>query len=52
MQIKFCQIGGPNCVIEIDETAVTKRKFECGRLVSTLWCVGGCLELINPYFFN
>ena len=31
----------PVCIIEIDETAVTKRKFERGRLISTLWCVGG-----------
>lgn len=28
-----------NYIIEIYETAVTKRKFEHGRSVLTLWCI-------------
>ncbi|KAF7685461.1 hypothetical protein CDIK_3790 [Cucumispora dikerogammari] len=52
MNIKFEKLGGPKCIIEIDETAVTKRKFERGRRVSTLWCVGGVCRVHNSFFFE
>ncbi|XP_067123955.1 uncharacterized protein [Centruroides vittatus] len=36
------KIGGPNKIVEIDETVICKRKYEKGRLSkSTKWVVGG-----------
>ncbi|KAF7685462.1 hypothetical protein CDIK_3789 [Cucumispora dikerogammari] len=52
MKLKFEKIGGPKCTIEIDETAVTKRKFERGRRVSTLWCVGRVCRVHKSFFFE
>ncbi|KAF7692951.1 hypothetical protein CDIK_2363 [Cucumispora dikerogammari] len=52
MKLKFEKIGWPKCIIEIDETAVTKRKFERGRRVSTLWCVGGVCRVHKSFFFE
>ena len=34
------QIGG-GCVVEIDESLFSKRKYEVGRLVSQQWIFGG-----------
>lgn len=38
-------------MVEIDETAVSKWKFNCGRRVSTLWCVGGICRTHKSFFF-
>ncbi|KAF7689118.1 hypothetical protein CDIK_2861 [Cucumispora dikerogammari] len=49
---KFNKIGGKGCVVEIDETAVTKRKFEKGKTNATLWCVGGVCRIHKDFFFE
>ena len=46
------KIGGGNFIVEIDETAVTKRKFKRGRMVSTMWCVGGICRVHKTFFLN
>ena len=35
------KIGGPGDIIEIDETVVSRRKYNRGRLVKTQWLFGG-----------
>lgn len=35
------QIGGPNMHVEIDETVITHRKYNRGRLLNTVWAFGG-----------
>ncbi|KAF7685266.1 hypothetical protein CDIK_3985, partial [Cucumispora dikerogammari] len=52
MNLKFEKIGRPKCIIEIDETAVTKRKFKWGRRVFTLWCVWGVCRVHKSFFFE
>ncbi|KAF7685709.1 hypothetical protein CDIK_3542 [Cucumispora dikerogammari] len=52
IKLKFEKIGGSKCIIEIDETAVTKHKFERGRRVSTLWCVEGVCKVHKSFFFE
>jgi hypothetical protein len=34
-------IGGVNCIIEIDESVVSKRKYHVGRHVPERWVFGG-----------
>lgn len=50
--IKTGKIGGnTDCYVEIDEMAVTKRKFNRGRRAGALWCVGGvCREHKKTFF--
>ncbi|KAF7700494.1 hypothetical protein CDIK_1065 [Cucumispora dikerogammari] len=52
IKLKFEKIGGLKCIIEIDENAVTKLKFERGRRVSTLLCVGGVCRVHKSIFFE
>ncbi|KCZ82396.1 hypothetical protein H312_00054, partial [Anncaliia algerae PRA339] len=35
------KIGGPNIIVEVDETKLGKRKFNRGRLVDGVWVIGG-----------
>lgn len=34
-------IGGPDVIVEIDETLMTKRKYHRGRLINERWVFGG-----------
>ncbi|KAF7689938.1 hypothetical protein CDIK_2737, partial [Cucumispora dikerogammari] len=52
IKLKFEKIDEPKCIIEIDKTAVTKRKFERGRRVSTLWCAGGVCGVHKSFFYE
>ena len=36
-----CIIGGPNIVVEIDETKMGKRKYHRGHRVDRVWLLGG-----------
>jgi hypothetical protein len=35
------KIGGPNLVVEVDETCVSRRKNNVGRVTPTVWMIGG-----------
>ena len=35
------KIGGPGMIVEIDESAFGKRKYERGRLTAVKWVFGG-----------
>ena len=35
------KIGGPGKIVEIDETLVSKRKYNVGRIVEPVWVFGG-----------
>ncbi|KAG0423760.1 hypothetical protein DMUE_6128 [Dictyocoela muelleri] len=50
--LKVEKIGGENKIVEVDETAVTKRKFHKGRKVGNLWCVGGIERDTKESFFS
>ena len=38
------KIGGEGKTIEIDETVVVRRKYNRGRVVNTIWLVGGIMR--------
>ena len=38
------KIGGESKIVEIDETVAVRRKYNRGRVVSTVWLVGGILR--------
>ena len=43
---EFCRIGGNNIIVQIDETAVSKRKYDVGRILKNqqYWMIGGIDE--------
>lgn len=38
--LDLCRIGGQNHIVQIDECAITKRKFNVGRVVKEKWILG------------
>lgn len=45
------KIGGLNTICEIDETCVARRKYQVGRIIPTVWLVGGILRSQNFQMF-
>lgn len=46
-------IGGPNLIVEIDESVITKRKYNRGRLTSEIWVFGGiCRQTGERFVFQ
>ena len=43
-------IGGPGCVIEIDETHVVRRKYNRGRILQAGWLFGGIMRRSDGQF--
>ncbi|EPR78115.1 hypothetical protein SLOPH_2661 [Spraguea lophii 42_110] len=51
MEINNNKIGGYNKWVEVDESAVARRKYNVGRLVRTIWIVGGIERgSVNMFF--
>lgn len=48
------KIGGHNCVVEVDETYVSKRKYNTGRVLASqsVWLVGGICRETNEVFLK
>jgi len=42
------RIGGEGCVVEIDETLITHRKYNVGRIVKQQWLFGGVVRGRSP----
>lgn len=48
--IKLEKIGGVDHIVEIDETCISRRKYNIGRLKKQIWIVGGiCRETKNIF---
>jgi transposase-like protein len=46
------KIGGRGIVVQIDESKFSKRKYHVGRLVRSVWVVGGIDELGETFFVD
>lgn len=52
VQLQTEQIGGPNAVVEIDESKFGKRKYNRGRRVEGKWVMGGVERDSNRCFLQ
>jgi transposase-like protein len=41
LEEEFCIIGGENIIVELDETKLSKRKYNRGHRVEGIWVIGG-----------
>ncbi|KAF7685813.1 hypothetical protein CDIK_3438 [Cucumispora dikerogammari] len=44
--------GGSGCIVEVDETKLTKQKDDVGRVPETIWCVGGVCRVYKKFFYE
>lgn len=51
---KICsrKIGGKGKTVEIDETVLSKRKYNTGRSFESLWCIGGICRETKEVFYT
>ena len=52
MAKKNVKIGYSKGTVEVDGACVSKRKFNKGRRVGNLWCVGGICRDTRKFFFD
>jgi hypothetical protein len=45
-------IGGPGKHVQIDETFISKRKYNVGRMCTSYWVIGGICEETNEMFMR
>ena len=50
--LKNIEIGGPGTTVEIDETVLSKRKYNTGRHFEQIWCIGGICEETKEVFYK
>ncbi|KAF7693663.1 hypothetical protein CDIK_2203 [Cucumispora dikerogammari] len=46
------EIVGSGCIVEVDETKLTKRKGNVGRVPETTWCVGEVCRVHKKFFYE
>lgn len=46
------KIGGVDKIVEIDESCLTKMKYNVGRPLQRIWCIGGIERGSNKVFFT
>ncbi|KAF7699524.1 hypothetical protein CDIK_1217, partial [Cucumispora dikerogammari] len=51
-KMKKTKIGGPNEVIEVDETALSTTKYNTGRRFEQIWCIGGICRRTKNVFYK
>ncbi|KAK6049567.1 hypothetical protein COOONC_12928 [Cooperia oncophora] len=44
------QLGGPNTIVQVDETNIVRRKYNVGRIVRKDWLVGGIQDGTKLFF--
>ena len=50
-KMKKTELGGPNEVIEVDETALSTTKYNTGRRFEQIWCIGEiCMRTKNVFY--
>jgi len=49
---EFPKIGGPDDIVEIDETMFSRRKNHCGRILNAQWIFGGISRNNNLIFLE
>ncbi|KAF7697501.1 hypothetical protein CDIK_1670 [Cucumispora dikerogammari] len=57
IRLKFKQqenlkFGDSGCIVEVDETKLTKRKGNVERVSETIWCVGGICRVHKNFFYE
>ncbi|KAF7684826.1 hypothetical protein CDIK_4425 [Cucumispora dikerogammari] len=49
---KNLKIGRKGCIVEMDETKLTERKGNVGRVPETVWCDGGVCRVYKKFFYE
>ncbi|GFX70925.1 putative isxo2-like transposase domain protein [Trichonephila clavipes] len=49
---KSSVLGGPDAIVEREESMFGKRKYNRGKRVNGTWMFGGIERSTNKYFFN